>query len=108
MEKSQDFINRQDEGIDDDIDSDEDDSDDDDDDSDDFDEDDDKMSIKTETFPKLLCQTCGEVVDDDYLKVEGKLFCSEECLEREPLFHKQISKVFILESALVVYRVSLE
>ncbi|XP_020893786.1 myelin transcription factor 1 isoform X2 [Exaiptasia diaphana] len=98
MNKSGSFINKHDEGIDDDIDDSEDDDDDsDDDDSDDFD--DDKTNDKDSSFSKHLCQTCGESVDDEvYLKVEGHVFCSEECLERGPLCNKQSKKTNLDES----------
>lgn len=36
-----------------------------------------------ETAPSLSCHTCGEEIDSEEFVNEEKLYCSEECMERE-------------------------
>ena len=42
------------------------------------------ISVKLkETAPELSCHTCGEEIDSDEFVNDEKLYCSEECMERE-------------------------
>ena len=42
------------------------------------------LSLKySETSPALSCHSCGEEIDSEEFVNEEKLFCSEECIERE-------------------------
>ena len=42
------------------------------------------LSLKyKETAPALSCHSCGEEIDSEEFVNEEKLYCSEECMERE-------------------------
>jgi len=90
MSQPENFITKHDEGIDDDIEE----SEDDDDDSNDDDSDESDITKQESSSFQLVCLTCGEQVDDEvYLKVDGKVFCSEECLEGGQMLSKESNKV---------------
>ena len=42
------------------------------------------LNLKHEdTAPALSCHTCGEEIDSEEFVNDEKLYCSEECIERE-------------------------